>query len=312
MKPARIVVIGSVNTDLFMHLDRLPRPGETIRLGSFRQQGGGKGANLAIAAARLGAHVTLVAAVGNDEAGRNAIAELLAAGVDVSRVRVAGVPTGTAMIMVDRQGENMIGVDAGANELLSRSDVEAALADPELADPVVIANLEVPLEPVRTASTIARDKGWPFVLNPAPPRELDSEIIDGCALMTPNIQEVGRLGYRSAVALLAAGAHAVVVTRGADGADLLRPGLPTLHQDPFPVDSVDSTGSGDAFSAALSCALAEGLIITDALRRAAAAGAVAARTAGARVGIAIATEIDSLVACPDIGKQHITGNPASY
>jgi ribokinase len=298
------VIVGSVNSDLVMQLPRLPKPGETVRPARFREHPGGKGANLAVAAARLGAQVTLIAAVGDDQPGRDALAELRAAGVDVSWVRIVAAPTGTAMIFVDPAGENMIGVDAGANETLSASDVESALTGPELAAQIVIANLEVPLAAVRAAARAARSRRWRFVLNPAPPRELDAEIVSACTVITPNVHEVDRLGYGSATALLAAGAGAVVVTRGPDGADLIRPGMPTLHQGPFVVEAVDSTGAGDVFSAALACAMAEGRPLAEAVRHAAAAGALATRAVGARAGAPTAAEIMILMAIPGIGEQH--------
>jgi ribokinase len=295
---ARLVVVGSINVDLAMRLTHLPRPGETIVPGEFVQSLGGKGANVAIAAARLGAKVAIVGAVGGDEYGRSAIADLRACGVAVAGVRVTGAPTGIAMILVDAAGENVIGVAPGANDLVSARDVETAFARIGATRAVVVANLEVPDEAVLASAAAASARGWTFILNPAPPRWLAPELVSACGVMTPNAHEVDRLGYDSAAGLLAAGAGAVVVTLGAQGALLFRPDGLQVQQQAFPCAALDATGAGDAFSAALACGLAEGRSLEESVRRGAAAGAIATQAMGARGGYVRLSEVDRL--CQDI------------
>lgn len=300
-----IVVIGSVNTDLIMQVPRLPSPGETVRAAVFTTMNGGKGANLSVAAARLGARVVLIGAVGDDNEGREALTELRSEGIDVSRIQIPQGSTGRAMVFVDPDGENIIGVDGGANDSLSPSRVEDALRDPRLHDAVIVANLEVPLSSVLAAARIASTAGQTFVLNAAPPIELDEGLLAACSVLVANMHEVHHLGYDSPPALLAAGPRALVITRGPAGADLLRERLPVLHQDAFPVASVDSTGAGDAFCAALTCAIAAGESLPDAMRIAAAAGALATRAVGARSSYGTMSEVELLVKRNDIGMQHI-------
>lgn len=280
---ATVVVVGSVNVDHVVRVRRLPGRGETVIGGRFESHGGGKGANQAVAAARLGARVLLVGAVGADAAGRAARGDLEAAGVDVTLLATRHAPTGVASILVDHTGENLIAVASGANARVDRALVGHAFGriDPEHA--VVLACLEIPTAAVQAAAELAHERGWPFVLNPAPARRLPVSLVGLCAALTPNESELARLG--GVGALLAAGARAVVVTRGDAGADLFRPGVGVVHQAPFPAAVVDTTGAGDAFSGALAWALASGWSLERAVESAAAAGALATERAGARGGM---------------------------
>lgn len=299
----RVFVVGSVNTDMVMHLPRLPRWGETVLDGRFTRQHGGKGANQAVAAARLEVPTSLIGAVGADEPGDQAVSELLRLGVNVEGVCRVSEPTGVAFVIVGETGENMIGVAGGANLLVDANLVRGQLSTRLRQGDVAVANLEVDDEAVREAAAIARRAGAMFVLNPAPARSLPAELLADCHVLTPNELEVGGLGYRTVPDLLATGVGAVVVTRSAQGADLYRAGRPALHQEPFPADVVDTTGAGDAFTAALACGLASGESLESSLRWAAAAGALATRALGARAGYADGDELRRLVGNAHRGRQ---------
>jgi ribokinase len=291
-----VIVVGSVNVDLVLRLQRLPRPGETVSGGELSIRQGGKGANQAVAAARLGAGTWLVGAIGDDDHGREAREELESEGVDLSRLSVVEAPTGVASILVDAQGGNLIGVASGANAAVGRHEVTAAME--ELAGPgdVVLANQEIPEEAVRAAAEGARAHGSRFVLNPAPARPITAELAGLCDVLTPNQHEAVGLGFASVDALLHAGAGAVVVTRGSEGADLYRRGETRLHIPAFPVEVVDTTGAGDAFNGGLAWALTEGADIEHAVVVGAAAGALATRGLGARGSMPNRDELEELLA----------------
>jgi ribokinase len=289
-----IFVVGSINTDLIVQVPRLPAPGETVIGGTFKRTQGGKGANQAVAAARLGARTRLVGMAGKDAFGEEAVAELRAAGVDCSCILTGLRPTGVAVIVANEAGENLIAVASGANEELSAESVTAALRRSITVGDVVIANLEVPDPAVLAAAREAHAVGAAFILNPAPARPLDRELLAACDVVTPNEYEVGSMGFLTVDDLLGAGVAAVVVTLGARGADLHRRDAPPVHQDAIAVDVVDTVGAGDAFSAALAWALAANRAIEDAVRLAAAAGALSTRAAGARTGLPNADEVVAL------------------
>jgi ribokinase len=291
-----VVVVGSVNVDLVLSLPQLPVAGETVIGGRFQRAPGGKGGNQAVAAARLGARTWLIGCVGDDDLGRQARQDLRQAGVDTSLLGTGDAPTGVAAVLVDAAGENAIGVASGANNQLDPDRVRAAVASIGPRDAVVLACLEIPDAAVLAASEAAAARGWPFLLDPAPARPLPPELLGGCAVLTPNQHEAARLGPASVQNLLAGGVGAVVVTRGADGADLYRPGQPVLHQPPFAVAVVDTTGAGDAFSAALAWALASGHPLEQAIRVAAAAGALSTRALGARASLPDRASLDQLLA----------------
>lgn len=298
---ATVVVVGSVNVDLVTYVERLPRPGETVIGGTFARAHGGKGANQAVAAARLGARVVLVGMVGDDDLGASARAELEREGVDAAGVGTAGAHTGVAQILVDRAGENLIAVASGANDELTAERVERALARVDAPSAVVLSVLEVPDGAVLAAARGARARGWAFVLNPAPARPVPDEVLACCAVVTPNEHELDGLGRASAGDVLDAGAGAVVVTRGAAGAELLRAGRPVHRQRAFDARPVDTTGAGDAFSGALAWALAERRRLEDAVELAAAAGALSTQKEGARGGMPGRAELEAFVAAAHAG-----------
>lgn len=275
-----VVVVGSVNVDLVLTVARLPRPGETVIGGTFARHGGGKGANQAVAAARLGARTYLVGLIGDDDFGRAARQELEAEGVGTQWLGTGDAPTGVASIVVDEAGENCIAVASGANSALDRARVLHALAAVPDTDAVVVTSFEVPEEAVLAAAEGAHSRGWPLVVNPAPARPLPGGLLPRTALLTPNEHEVGVLAT-DPVDLLQQGLAALAVTCGAAGVDV-RTASEAWHQPAFGVEVVDTTGAGDAFTAAAATALARGHDLRDAMKIAAAAGALTTQGRGAR------------------------------
>jgi ribokinase len=274
--PGSVVVVGSINADLVVTLDRLPAPGETVIGGRFARHGGGKGANQAVAAARAGARVRFVGAVGDDDFGGAALAELEAEGIDVSAVvRLADEPTGVALIAVDHEGRNQIAVASGAN-----ARVDGAAVGELRASDVCLLGFEVPDAAVVAGARAAAAAGARIVLNPAPAREIPDAVLDAPGLvLTPNAGEAEALGGGRALAERTGGP--VIVTRGAEGAVLLDAASETAIPAPA-VDVVDTTGAGDAFNGVLAAGLAAGLDLVDAARRAVEAATASVRVAGAR------------------------------
>lgn len=283
-----VVVVGSVNVDLVVRIDRLPETGETVTGGTFHRVPGGKGGNAAVAAARLGVRTALVGMVGPDDLGEEARRDLAGAGVEVGPLGTSAAPTGVAAILVDREGRNVIAVAPGANAELSAADVGDALSAIEADRAVVVANLEIRDEAVLAAAEGAAERAWPFVLNPAPARPLPPGLLERCAVVIANEIEAEALG------LPGAAPGAVVITRGADGADLHRPGEPVLRQAGFEVEVADTTGAGDAFVAAVAWSMLEGIPLERGVRLACAAGALACRALGARAGLADRAEVEAL------------------
>jgi ribokinase len=291
---ASVVVVGSVNVDLVVRVPTLPRPGETVVGGGFTTVPGGKGANQAVAAAKLGARVWMVGLIGDDTFGRESRRDLEDNGVDVSTLGSSRSPTGVASIIVDDAGENLIAVASGANHNLTAEIVAERLEQVPARSAVLLSNLEVPEAAVIAAATIAADRGWRFVLNPAPFRPVPAHLVGRCDVLTPNENEARALG--SVDGILSGGARALVVTRGAKGADVFRLGLPVRHQHALPVDVVDTTGAGDAFSGTLAWSLSEGYDIEESVRLASAAGALACRALGARASLPDREELATAIA----------------
>src|SRR4051794_4919070 len=280
-----VYVVGSVNLDLVVRAATLPGPGETVTGGTFERHGGGKSANQAVAAARQGATVRMVGAVGTDDLGDEAVADLAGEGVDVSAVARVPAATGVAVIVVDEAGENQIAVASGANAELAPDAVEAALAGAEAGGGALLG-LEVPDAPGLGAARAARAAGPHVVLNPAPARALPVELLAAGPVLTPNEPEAAALSGEpdpeaAARALAARTGAPVVVTIGSRGA-LLADG-DALERIPAPeVEAVDTTGAGDAFNGALAAALAGGAELAEAVRAAVAAAADSVRRPGAR------------------------------
>lgn len=286
----KVVVVGSLNCDLVMRVERLPSEGETVGGLGFDTFVGGKGCNQAIAAARAGASVSMVGCAGADEYGSVIIGVLQASGVDATRVRRAKSGTGVAQIFVDKRGANVIGVAPRANGELSALDVEAARASIE-GSAVLLLQLEIPLETAVAAARLARAAGTKVVLNPAPMRERSRELATLLGLsdvLIPNETEAARLaGY--------AGVPTVIVTLGGRGALLRETGKPPQAIDPFPIEVVDTTAAGDAFCGAFAASLAGGATALAAARWATAAGALACTRMGAEPSIPLREEIELLL-----------------
>jgi ribokinase len=286
---ADVCVIGSANLDLVATTERLPQPGETVLGDTYAEHAGGKGLNQAVAAARAGARTSFCAAVGDDDAARQLLEVMAGDGIDVAAVqRMHGVPTGRALIGVSVDGENSIIVVAGANAALAPEHVTAAGSAR-----VVLAQLEVPLPTVQAGLAAARHGGAITILNPAPATPLPAELVALCDVLIPNEHEVEILG--GLPRLFELGARAVVVTLGGRGAKLCTPEGAEVHVPAFPVNPIDTTGAGDAFCGAFAASLASGATMPDALRFAAAAGALATTRAGAVPSIARRAEIDALL-----------------
>ncbi len=267
----RLAVVGSINLDLVVRAERLPRPGETVSGASFSRVPGGKGANQAVAAARLGAEVALVGCVGSDELAEEALAGLRETGVE-ERWLVQDVPTGIALITVDAAGETTIVVAPGANAELRPEDLALGDAD------AVLCQQEIPAETVARAAELAPR----FFLNAAPAREGAPE----AELTVVNRLELEALGKRLGL---------VCLTLGAEGAMLLEDGEEVARAEPPEVEAVDGTAAGDAFTACLVVSLLEGRPRDEALRRACAAGALAASRFGAQTSLPTAAEVDALL-----------------
>jgi ribokinase len=279
-----IAVVGSVNLDIVIGVERHPAPGETVLGGDRTDLPGGKGANQAVAAARLGQRVSIVGRVGADAAGRGLRDGLRAEGVDVEHLREdPDAPSGIALIAVAPDGENTIIVSPGANGRVGPEDVQAASGLLGEAA-VTLLQLEIPEDAVRAAAHAA---GGTLVLNPAPARELDGDVLQRVDVLVPNRGELELLagpGDPADAARRLAGPRVVVVTLGADGA-LVVDGDHVEHVRAHPVEVVDTTGAGDAFCGALADALARGALLTEAARWGVAAAALSVTRRGAQEGM---------------------------
>jgi ribokinase len=273
-----LTVVGSVNLDLIAHCERLPRRGETIPDAEFERIPGGKGANQAVAAARLGAGVSFIGCVGDDDFAAQALLGLEEERIELSGLRIVEGPTGVALIVVDAVGENQIVVAPGANARLVPADVTIDVGDG------VLTQLEIPLEAVAAAAEQAEGL---FCLNAAPARPVPREVLERADLVVANAYE--REALTTEPRLLA-------VTLGVEGAVLIENGKEIARAVPPKVEAVDGTAAGDAFCAALVVSLLEGRPAEDGLERACAGGALAASRFGAQPSLPTAEEIDEILA----------------
>jgi len=313
VKRPKIVVVGSSNTDMVVKAARIPAPGETVLGGAFVMAAGGKGANQAVAAARLGAEVTLVARLGADPLGDEAIAGYQKDSILTDLiVRDPDRPTGVALILVDAHGENSITVALGANESLSPDDVERAAERIRAADAVVM-QLEVPLAAVEQAAAIARAAGVPVILDPAPAPDggLPEALLRNVTFLKPNESEAERLtgisvsdrasAERAARALQELGPRTVIITLGSQGAIVVDEAA-VHHVPAYRVTAVDTTAAGDAFTGAFATAVGAGAALVEAVRRAAAAGALAATRMGAQPSLPTQAEWEAFIANHSAGR----------
>ena len=304
MTRRRIVVVGSSNTDMTIRLGRIPRPGETLLGGEFLMAAGGKGANQAVGAARSGGRVSLVARVGADMFGDQALAGLREDRINLAHVyRDRKAASGVALIFVGERGENSIAVASGANARLSPADVKSARGVIAAAS-VLLLQLEVPLASVQAAALLGARSGAQVILNPAPARALPDSLLRRVSILTPNETEAAMLtgisvrgagaAARAAERLRARGVPTVIVTLGARGA-LLASEDGTRIVPGFKVRAVDTTAAGDIFNGALAVALAEEQPLLQAVRFASAAAAISVTRRGAQQSAPQRREIDRLL-----------------
>lgn len=305
MTQPNVVVIGSSNTDMVVKAPRIPGPGETVLGGDFMMAAGGKGANQAVAAARLGCRVSLVARLGKDMFGRRTEENLRRDGIDTAYLAWdEQASSGVALIMVSQEGENSIAVAPGANSTMTPEDVERAEPAIATAD-IVLLQLEVPMAAVRRGVELARKHGVPVILNPAPAAEVPEDLLAQVDVLTPNEHEaallagVGTQGSagpeQAARVLLARGVRAVAMTLGRRGA-LLATAQDMELVPAFRVQPADTTGAGDAFNGALAAARARGQALPEAVRYANAAAALSTTMMGAQPSLPAAEKVASFLA----------------
>ncbi|WP_242623285.1 PfkB family carbohydrate kinase [Pseudonocardia sediminis] len=300
-----VVVVGAVNVDLVVAAARLPGPGETVVGGDLARYGGGKGANAAVAAARAGAPVELVGAVGADAEGTGAVDELCAEGVGTCGVaRLDGVPTGVALIVTDDAGENQIAVGAGANARVDADAVRTALDGVLDRAGCVLVSTEIPDDAVVAAVRAAGAAGVACVLNPAPVTGAVLDLLGDAPVLTPNRSELADLHTRAglpdaaddrarAVALAGRTGAPVVVTLGGDGVLLAHPDGAVREIPAGAAQVRDTTGAGDTFNGVLAAGLAAGRDLSDAAATAVVAASLSVASEGARTGMPRAAEIDA-------------------
>lgn len=289
----KILVIGSINMDYVCTVDELPKKGETLLSNGFVDSGGGKGANQAVAARRLGAEVAMIGAVGKDVSGDKLIDSLRKEGINVDYIKRVDIPTGNAIVTVDKNGDNTIVVYSGANfqvdeELIN--SYEAVIEDNDF----IILQLEIPMNTVLYSAKLAKKHGKKVVLNPAPAKELPKEIYEYIDYITPNETELARITGIDDVKLASKelinrGAKNVVVTLGEKGSYYLGDG--ELEVESFKIEAVDTTAAGDSFNGALAVALGEGKSIEEALKYANAVGALTTTKIGAQVSLPYKEEV---------------------
>ena len=303
-----VVVVGAVNVDLVVVAPTLPAPGETVVGGGLQTYGGGKGANAAVAAARVGAAVKLIAAVGDDDHGRAALAELAAEGVDVEGVAVLrGESTGVALIVVDDSGENQIAVGAGANAAIDAVDVRRRVREAASTAGCVLVSTEIAAAAVTAAVEEAVAASVLCVLNPAPALPVVADLLSRGVIVTPNETELGdivrQLGETAtgvaetdAATVVARSGEPVVVTRGGEGVVVVDAQLDAMHVAAPRVLVRDTTGAGDTFNGVLAARLAAGDQLDEAVSVAVEAAALSVTEVGARGGMPTAAAVAAAMA----------------
>jgi ribokinase len=300
----KITVVGSLNMDLIVRTPRIPSPGETIIGSGFHTAPGGKGANQAVAAARLGARVSMVGRVGKDEFAATLLENLTLANVNTQFIiQDPEAPTGVALIEVDDSGENSIVVASGANMRVTSLDVDAAQEAISAAD-LLLLQLGIPLKTVLQAAVLAKRKNVTVILNPAPARKLTSELLNLVDILIPNETETAMLtglpvGSQSEIraaasSLLTSGVKTVILTLGENGALLTQEGKSDIFPT-FQVSPVDTTAAGDAFVGGFAVALAEGKSMTEAIRWGNAAGALATTGLGAQPSLPMRQDVEIML-----------------
>lgn len=301
MSTKKIIVIGSANTDMVVKSGKLPLPGETILGGTFFMNAGGKGANQAVAAARLGGKVTLIAKVGNDIFGKQTIEGLKTENIIIDHVFVdEEAPSGTALIMVNDEGENCIVVAPGANARLLPADLSQVRSIAEAA--IILIQLEIPMETIEAAAKMAKSNQQKLIINPAPAQPLSDELLNGLFLITPNETEASLLtgikvvdtetASQAADIFLNRGVQNIIITLGKQGAYFQNNNLKFKVDAPV-VEAMDTTAAGDTFSGALTVAITENMDWKEAVQFAVKAASISVTRMGAQASVPYRREIDS-------------------
>jgi ribokinase len=296
----KIVVVGSSNTDMVVHSQRLPSPGETVLGGEFLMNAGGKGANQAVAAARLGAHVVFIGCVGNDIFGQKALRDLSEEGIDIRYLKKdPRLPSGVALIMVDEKGENSISVASGANNALFEADIDRSRSG-FAGCKFLLMQMEVPLKTIAYAAEWAAKQKIKVILNPAPAQPLPHGLYRSLFVITPNEKEAELLtgitvtdsasAGKAAKELCGYGVRHVIITMGSKGAFVFDDGGGRMVRAPE-VKAVDTTAAGDTFNGALAVALAEGAALDDAVSFANEAAALSVLKLGAQSSVPFRKEL---------------------
>jgi ribokinase len=304
-KSRKLVTLGSVNIDHILNLDHFPHPGETVSGNQYRIAFGGKGANQAVAAGRAGADITFLACIGADDPGKNILRQFREDGIQTDCIkRIEDEATGTALIFVNAQGENIIGINAGANACLNNDYVEYNRKHIEQAD-ILLMQLETPLDSIRHAARIARDHHTYVILNPAPAQKLDDELLATLDMITPNETEIEILtgikilndedADKACSILHEKGVGTVIITLGSRGAWISEQNKEGYLLPGFKVSAVDTIAAGDTFNGSLATALLEGLPLDEAVRFAHAAAAIAVTRRGAQPSVPWRHEIDAFL-----------------
>lgn len=300
----KIVVVGSTNTDMVIHGKYFPKPGETVLGGGFFMNQGGKGANQAVASARMGGQVSFISRVGNDVFGEQALLSLKKEGIDTTHVIIdPNEPSGIAQIIVDDSGENSIVVAPGANMRVSKDDIDSAMNLIYGSD-IVLMQLEIPLETVIYAASAAYNAGKKVILNPAPAVALSDELLHSLHSITPNESEAELLtgvkvmdissAETAAKILRAKGVNIVIITLGANGAYISTETL-QRHISAPKVNAIDTTAAGDTFNGALAVALSQNKSVTEAVSFANYAAALAVTRMGAQSSVPSLEEVKKFI-----------------
>jgi ribokinase len=304
MATGKLVVLGSINADHILNIEQFPRPGETVIGKQYKVAFGGKGANQAVAAGRSGADIAFIACVGADDIGERVRQQLASDRIDTQPIEaIADSTTGVALIFVNAEGENVIGIDAGANAAVT-PDYLARYQQKVIDADALLMQLESPLETVIAAAILAKQHQTQVILNPAPARELPDDLLATIDMITPNETEAQRLtgiavnddndAARAAQALHDKGIATVIITLGSRGVWLSENGNGKLVPG-FKVKAVDTIAAGDTFNGALVTALLEGKTMADAVRFAHAAAAIAVTRPGAQPSVPWREEIDAFL-----------------